>query len=33
MTVLTLLDDPAHWQQRADEMHRLAKDMTDPETR
>jgi ribosome-binding protein aMBF1 (putative translation factor) len=29
MTV-TLLDDPAHWQQRADEMHRLAKDMSDP---
>jgi hypothetical protein len=32
MTV-TLLDDPAHWQQRADEMNRLAKDMTDPDTR
>ena len=29
MTV-TLLDDPAHWQQRADEMNRLAKDMPDP---
>src|SRR5688572_7922231 len=30
MTALTLLDDPAHWQQRADEMHRMAKDMNGP---
>ena len=32
MTASTLLD-PEHWQQRADEMHRLAKDMPDPDTR
>jgi hypothetical protein len=33
MTALTLVDHPAHWQQRAGEMRQLAKDMPDPDTK